>query len=556
MKLLAFFVATTITLSCAMAANLSNTQVDSIRFKSMSDPGLDSIIVAKVGNVRLTAKDFVLNYYLGPSFSFKAKNPRHALLDAMVDEALIGVAARDSLPCIVYLNKWLNGVPHFGVGPPDTSVKSEIAPVSKAIYGDLITEQLYRKHIWDTISVTKQQLDKALMESQKNVRFRWLYSKTEWGADSIAKRINAVGFDSAYSESDSAKSFRRSDNYFDLKITSPQIYDMMNSAKEGEVSEPIHGPDGYYIFRTDHVEYSPIMTASERATRSREIEKELRQYEADVASDRYVNEMLKSVYPVIKWAGFSFLCGNIAKTYLPPKKFDDWRMSSFVMSEAGPIYPEKVRAMKSVPLIKFDGGEVTLGEFFQWWELRSANFNISTESRDSFLRSIEGYVWRMLRDQLLTKRAEEEGLGKLPTVVEQMGKWNLKLSYLSLLQHMSGLMRVDSSDVRQFFKDNYKDYAYEQGNHLSGDTASDFQSDSESARRDYVEFMTRSALLHTLALVERYVKVEKFYDVVDRLALLPPPKGKLVDAFFFKTGGTFPRKAFPTIDEIWQKIIP
>jgi len=71
MRLLIFFVVTAITLSCAMSADVPKAQVDSIRFRSMSDPGLDSIIVAKGGSIKLTAKDFVLNYYLGPSFFFK-----------------------------------------------------------------------------------------------------------------------------------------------------------------------------------------------------------------------------------------------------------------------------------------------------------------------------------------------------------------------------------------------------------------------------------------------------------------------------------------------------
>ncbi len=529
---------------------------DSIRFKSMTDPALDSIVVAKVGNVTLTAKDYVLNYYMGPSFFFKAKNPRHALLDAMTDEALFGVAARDSLPCIVHFYKWENGEPHFAVGPPDTTVKREIAPISKAIYGDLITEQLYRKHIWDTVHVTQQQLDRALRESQRQVSFRWLFAKNEAEADSFENRIDSASFNAVYSDVDSTRGFQRSTDYFHLRITSPQIFEMMSFAKEGEVSDPVKGPDGYYIFDIDRIAHSPIMTESERTTMSHEITKEIRQHEADIASDRYVNDMLKSVYPIIKWNAFSLLSGSIATKYLPPDKFNGWHMARLLMSEAGPITADQARNMKSTPLIKYKGGTVTLGEFFRCYDLRSTDFDISIQSRDRFMASVESYVWRMLRDKLLVQRAEKEGFGDLPYVKQQMQRWDLKLSYLSLLQHMNSLMQVDSNDVEHFFKDNYEDYRYEQANKVTGDTTADFLSDYDSARRDYIEYLTRASLLHTKALIERYVKVQEYYFVVDRLVLLPPPKGNPVDAFFFKTGGTFPRKAYPTIDEIWGKIIP
>ena len=532
------------------------SEVDSIRFSSMSDPKLDSIVVAEVGNVKLTAKDFVINYYLGPSFFYKARNPRHALLDAMTDEALLGVAARDSLPCIVYLYKWEGRDPHFGVGPPDTTVKSEIAPVSHAIYGDLITTQMYRKQIWDTVKVTPREIDKALHESQKQVSFRWLYADTKDAADSLESIVDSLGFDAAYSKADSMHGFQRTADFFHLRITSPLIYKMMKSMKEGEISKPMEGPDGYYIFDTDQIVYSPIMTQSQRASMGHEIEKQLKQYEADIASDMYVNNILKSAYPIIKWNAFSLLCGSIASKYLPPDKFNRWNMSRLLMTEAGPISAAQVRNLKSTDLIKYDGGSVTLGEFFHWYDLRSTDFDMNIKTRDSFMESLEGYVWRMLRDKLLVRRAEKEGFGKLPYVKEQMAKWNLKLSYLSLMQHIYGLMRVDSNDVEHYFKDNYMDYKYEQSNKVTGDTTADFHSDYDSVRRDYIEYMTRAALLHTVALAERYVKVHKYYSVVDRLVLLPPPKGRAVDAFFFKTGGTFPRKAFPTIDQIWEKIIP
>ncbi len=88
----------------------------STRFKSMSDPSLDSIMGARSSGVRLAAKDYLLNYCLGSSFSHKARNPRHAIFDG----ALLGMVARDSLPCLVYLYKWSKVDPRFGVGPPDT----------------------------------------------------------------------------------------------------------------------------------------------------------------------------------------------------------------------------------------------------------------------------------------------------------------------------------------------------------------------------------------------------------------------------------------------------
>lgn len=523
---------------------------DSIRFNSMTDPVLDTIVVARVGDVTLTAKDFVLNYYMGPSFFLKASNPRHALLDAMTDEAMFSVAARDSLPCVTYLYEWKNSKPRFAVGPRDTTVKEEIALASEAIWGDLITEQLYRKRIWDTINVRQEQIEKAVDDSKKQVSFRWLYASTSSEIDSIEKKINSIGFDSVYAALDSSHSFQRTADYFHLEMTSPEIYKTMELAKEGGISVPMRGGDGYYVFKIDQITHSPIMTDYEKPNLSQQFETEIRQHEADVASDKYVDQMMRSVAPIIDRNAFDLLCGNIASKYLSADKFNAWHMSRLLMSEAGPIAADEVRNRKSTPLINYRGGSIDLGEFFEWYDLRSSNFNISNESRESFMRSVGSYVWRMLRDKLLVKQAVNEGLANSDVVEEQMQKWNLKLSYLSLLQHASKLMRIDSNDVEEYYKDNY--VAYER----TGDTTLNSTSRYEDARRDYIEYMTRATLLHTKALIQRDVKVSEYYSVVDKLSLIPQSKTNPIEVFFFKTGGTFPRKAYPTIDEIWQKIIP
>jgi hypothetical protein len=524
---------------------------DSIKFNSMSDPVLDSIVVARIGDVNLTAKDFVLNYYLGPSFFLKAANPRHALLDAMTDEAMFSVAARDSLPCLVYLYRWKNSEPRFGVGPKDTTARQEITPELNAIWGDLITEQLYRKQIWDTIRISKQQIEEALNNFERQVSYRWLYAKTLEGIDSIENKLRLIGFDSLYDRQDSLHDFRRTADYFHLEITSPEIYRIMELAKEGDVSLPIKGPDGYYVFKVDQIVYSPIVGDYERANLSRQFEEEIRQHEADIASDDYVNRLLRSVNPTIQRNAFNLLCGNIASQYLPKNKFNSWNLSRLLMTEAGPISASEVRNRRSVPLIKYNGATVTLGEFFDWYDLRSANFDISVDSKSHFIRSVEGYVWRMLRDVLLIREASREGFASAAVVKEQMQKWSLKLYALSLLSHLNNLMRIDSVGVEEYYRQYYRDYK------VSGDTTADFSTAYDNVRRDYIEFMTRAGLLHTLALIRRYIKVEEFYSVVDRLSLASPlSKSNPIEVFFFKTGGTFPRKAFPTIDEIWQKIIP
>ncbi|MGC8596120.1 MAG: hypothetical protein ACP5MI_11025 [Candidatus Kryptoniota bacterium] len=505
----------------------SDTLKSLITFQSTHDPLLDTIIVAKVAGVKLTAKEYLLNYLFGPSFVFELKNPRHALLDAMVDECLFSVAARDSI----------------------ANLTEETAKIAKAIQDDIATEQLYRKHIWDTVRVSDSEIREAIKESMRTISFRWIYSPYKSGIDSLSGEVSKVGFDSVYRKNDIDSTHFRSTDFFHLKITSPEIYEMDAFARQGDVSEPVKGPDGYYIFKIDQLLSSPIITKSEYEKRAYEIREELRQYKADVASDEYVDNMLKSEQPIIKRDAFNLLSGYIGSVYLSKSKFNELGISKLLMTEAGPINAAGVKKLGNMALIEFKSGQITLGQFLEWFHLRSFNFKFSESNINVFLHDVESYVWRMLRDQLLIRQAHREGMYSSPVVLRQMERWKEKLSALAMINHIISEINLDTSAVFLYCKKHFSKYK------ITGDTLSDFRNRYDDIRRDYLDYAETERLLHTSIILSRIYPVTKYYDVVDRLNLPGPGKGQPIEVEYFKTGGTFPRKAFPTIEEIWSKII-
>ncbi|MGC8898558.1 MAG: hypothetical protein ACP5ON_10055 [Bacteroidota bacterium] len=324
---------------------------------------------------------------------------------------------------------------------------------------------------------------------------------------------------------------------------------MATSAKEGDVSKPIRGPDGYYIFKIDQILYSPIISQTDRQNKSGEIKRELLQYKADRASDEYVDNLLKSENPIIKRNAFSLLAGYIGSMFLSSEKLNELEISKFLMTESGPINASGVLRMRGLPLIKFNSGEITLGQFLDWFELRSFNFKFSQSNKNSFLRDVESYVWRMLRDQLLVRQAQREGMYSDPVVRRQTERWNRKLSALAMIEKLVSEIKLDTSSMFNYFVRHYAHYK------ITGDTISDFRQKYDDLQRDYLDYSERERLLHTVILLSRRYPVRKYYSVVDKLALPDQIRSQPIEVEYYKTGGTFPRKAFPTIEQIWNKII-
>jgi len=498
-----------------------------ILIKSLEDPALDTIVVARVGDRRLTAREFVENYYFGPACIDASSQPRRAILEGMIAEALLAQAATDSV----------------------SDLPGIIAPTLAAIEGDLATEELYRHEIWDTVRVSPRDVDQALRESSRSFAFRWLFAPDRAQADSMASRVRAAGFDSVYALCDSSVQRSRTEDAFHLRMTSPAIHDVVHSMKQGAVSEVVRGPDGYYILRVDRVVRSSVVPASRLPEARRNIERELRQFKAGMASDQFVDRLMKTVSPVIQRNAFNLLTAYIGKQYLAEGLFEAWNLKRYLMTEAGPLPPEEVGRVRSLPLVNLRDGNMTLGEFIDWFALRSHAFKFSTAGLAHFFASVEGYVWRMVRDELLVRKAASEGYASLPSVQADAGRWKGKLSALAMLEEIIRSTGADTTAVHRYFLNHYRRYG------SSSDTSSQFSRNYERAERDRMDEALTARLFHAKTILERCIPVVRYLEIVEALDLPLRGDAKSVGVLVVKKSGTFPRKAFPTFEDVWCRIL-
>lgn len=167
-------------------------------------------------------------------------------------------------------------------------------------------------------------------------------------------------------------------------------------------------------------------------------------------------------------------------------------------------------------------GSYSFNDFIDWFRYRELNIKFNEKDFNSFSQSVESYVLRMVRDNLLTKIAFSKGYQNRKSVQEQLAWWKDKIVYAVVRDEiLNSALLGKSNDSFKFENKPLSDEA-------------------------------NKKLLHkVLALKQKYkIKINK--DILSEIKVENENDPKTIDVYVVKKGGVFPRPAFPSIDILWQ----
>ena len=115
-----------------------------------------SEVVAEVGDIDITAGEFVVNYEFGPAFLKRMQDSKRRYLEVMINEKLLA------------LEGYVRGLDE------SPEVKRSLLEVE----GDLITEELYKEDVLSKVDVSEQELAEAVEKSRETVSVQWLFTES------------------------------------------------------------------------------------------------------------------------------------------------------------------------------------------------------------------------------------------------------------------------------------------------------------------------------------------------------------------------------------------
>jgi len=492
--------------------------------------GMDTIVVARVGNLDITAEEFLLSYEFGPAFVKKHDNAKARHLNFMIYEKLMA------------LDGYTRGF----------EKDQQVLATLKELEGDLATEELYRDDVLNQVSVDQKEIEEAIAKERIQLELRWLFTSNHEQLNQYLQRLaQGTSFDSLFitqlRDSVFADARSLSVTKFRLEDRNPEMARVVDTLAFGAVSQPIAAPDGFYLVQVTNISTNPVMTETGAAKLEYDLEQALIKRKADALSDQYADRMMRERDPVIVRQTFNVLRAILGKSILPPEKYNDWNLAAAVMSEAGPVDSVKASDYRNQTLVKLTGENFLLEDFWTWYQARQPYIRFNTASPQSYFASLQQIVWRSVRDRLLTAHAFERGLQNRPNVQRQKQWWEEKSVYARAKAELVQSLNLTDEQMQRCYAERNRQYRDKQGK------LQPFERVKEQVREDcYAEELTKRSLHHLNLLKSKY-PVQINQSALDRLPVSAESDPQAIDFIVAKKGGTFPRPGFPTIDFDWKR---
>jgi hypothetical protein len=331
---------------------------------------------------------------------------------------------------------------------------------------------------------------------------------------------------------------------FALSVKNPELSRVVDTLSVGRPSGPVHGPDGWYILCVRSASAEAILTETAAAKLREEVRRAIVQHRCDSLSDLYVRRLLESARPTIIRRTLDVLHVMMAKQLVPADTFARWGLERrlrerWEISDYAAISP-------SEHLVESQAGAMTLANFQDWYRAREMNLHLSLGSAESLYASAEQLVWRMVRDRLLTARAMRRKLQERESVRRQFSWWKDKIVYNIAKGKIADSVATDSSRVRAYYDANKNRFRDSSGAVIP------FEKAKEEVLKEYYNFEITKRTVHKVLKLKEQYPVTVNDKVLGELPVETENDPKAVDMYFGKTGGIFPRPAFPTIDYAWS----
>ena len=463
-------------------------------------------VIAKVGNKKITVKEFVSGYEFGPAFYKKEKNSKDIYLKYLLDEKLLA----------------LDG---YSKGYNDST---RVKDLYNAIKSDLTTEQLFKQDIQKGVKIPKSRIKEAVKDKQFTYNIKWLYAPNDDSLSFFESGLsNKISFDSLYDMqlNDSVFYDQRSMKIdkFKLSIRNPQLAGVVDTLKVDEISRPIKAPDGWYIVMVTDIWKNDIVTETMYQKDEYDANTALEMQQMDSLSDVYVHTMMLNHNPVIQARAFDLMRSYMGNYELPPSLYKKWKLEKRMESEVQNYDSLDEKNLGKVALVVLNDTTFTMADFIKWFRLREEYLKFNQANFNSFSASLESLIWQMVRDNLLTRRAYSRGYQNLGIVKEQSSWWKDKIVYSIMRDKIANSVGLNIESPAQRMK------IYDKKQEIIDRT---------------------NKILDKLK--EKY-KISINKKLLDKITVQDDDNPHAIDAYVVKKGGIFPHPAYPSIDFNWRE---
>jgi len=489
------------------------------RNESESDPDA----VAYVGDRKISARDFQLNYEFGFAHLKKTNDRKYSYLKYMINEALLSQEGY-----------------RLGLDKSER-VKSQEAQLLE----ELLVEELFRKKVDESIIIADDEIKDAITKSTVKWKLRYWVELNSEDAFDIYNSMQVNGYTKVVQDILASNPEENRDlkdletGYLTWLDIPPELLEKIKDLEIGEISKPIELQGVYLLVQITDITRSGISDSDYQNTYNR-FKQILFYREQNIRAASFVANFMNPKNVITKGNEFRILANALIKW-----KQQGSNSVSFLESveKAGKTEPALLELKNNLGniFITFVDEDWTVKEFLNRFDPHS--IKAKPINKQLFRKQLKHQIAITIRNYFFVKEATSLGLDGSEEVLNQIESWRDKWVYEEARRFYTSDINIDDTEAKKYFNDHVSQYVTQNGKQPEfSKIVSQVKRDAyiEQAKR-FLETKIEQFKKNTLIKINRAV--------LDTITVSDSDKSRATNVFLFKSSSG--RLAFPTVDPAW-----
>ncbi len=493
--------------------------------KEVPDP--EDTVVATVGDMEITVRDFRRNYEFGLPHLKKEPDRKRSYLNYMIKELVLAQEGYE-----LNLDK-----------------SERVQKLEHELEEELLVEALFQNEVKDNIDISDEEVHEAINRSKVQWKMRFWYEPDLEYAKRVTEAMREQGYARVVENilRNNPEIKIKPENFETKYVTwlevDPLVLEIIKDLPMGEISDPVKLKNGYFIFQVVDIQRQPVTDYiyQERAESIRQV---LFYRKLNQEAVRYVSDMMTPKNVTTKGEAFQKLSSALKEWQkIKINKKEDFISSVLSARESDGSSLYELKKSLEQPLVTFDDNHWTIREFLDRFDPKSIKMN--PKNKDMDIRpALKDNIGIAVRNEFMIREAKERNLQKSPKVIEELQRWRDKWVYEETRSYHTKDIKIDDKRAREYFemnKDKFK---------IRWDDNPQFEKNIYQAKRlAYIE-MTRNRLTETVdSLTNKKIPIIINEAVLDTITTIDSQKSRWSSLQVFKRGTN--RLANPVVDPAW-----
>ncbi len=395
-------------------------------------------VVAQVGKLMIPLSEFRMRYEFTPHLQMTKDSKRNR------EQVLVALLGEKALAAEAYRRKLSNS--------------EKFKTYAQQMEKEAIIEALFEKEVATKITLTKEEVKQAFLQSQSELDLQILSFETIEQAQQARQQILAGKSLHEVKRIFQTDTFISADSVLTLTIkwgqAHPNIEQTAYQLQLNEVSDPVEADGSFFLIKLINKRTNAMITEADYYREAPRIQQTIRERKRTALFAEFMFSLMADKQVKVSREIFDFVAAELEKFY----PIQDSSNASARLHDPIELSPDSLKSKSLAqrldePFARFNDGTVwTVGDFIK--KLSVSPFRLNYKSRHAFRNSLSHLIRRTIELEALAQKGRKAGLHRSYYVQYQKKMWTDAYLAQQLKQQIIDTVTVSDDEVRQFYEQN------------------------------------------------------------------------------------------------------